>query len=230
MGEHRTDRLSEYLDGTLSEREAARVEDHLAECPACAGTLAELRQVVEAARALPDEAPVPDLWPAIEARLPARTADGVTPRVVPIGRGSDRARRRVTLSVPQLLAAGIALAVMSAGGAWVALHGGPADPATSAPVAATAPPAAGSVVLTAGWETAVAELELEFEGRRGELDAETILVVERNLAIIDQAIEQARLALEADPSSGFLNGYVAEAMRRKVDLLRQATRIHRTET
>ena len=73
-------------------------------------------------------------------------------------------------------------------------------------------------------------LEAEFELRRAVLDPATIQVVERNLAIIDGAIAESRRALEADPSSGFLNGYLAEAMRRKVDLLRQATRIQRTET
>ena len=181
--------------------------------------------MVAAARSLPADPPARDLWPAIEGRLRPRTADGVEPEVVPIG--SVRPRRRVVLSVPQLVAAGLALVLFSAGGVWMAVGGGRAPQVGAASSSASE---AGAVTFAATWETAVAELETEFAQRRAELDPETIQVVERNLALIDDAIAQARQALEADPSSGFLNGYVAEAMRRKVDLLRQATRIHRTET
>lgn len=226
MTEHWTDRLSEYLDGELPEGDARRLEDHLATCGACASTLAELEAVVLRAKALPDDPPARDHWPAIEARLSPRTAEGVSATVVPIGRPSPGLRRRVMLTVPQLAAAGIALVLFSVGGAWMALRtGGP----PTAP-AATAVESADPFAFAASWEAAVADLEAEFESRRAVLDPATIQVVERNLAIIDEAIGESRRALEADPSSGFLNGYLAEAMRRKVDLLRQATRIQRTET
>lgn len=226
MSEHWTDRLSEYLDGELTAGEARELESHLAGCAACAGTLAELRAVVEAAAMLPDEPPARDLWPGIEARLTPRTAAGVEARVVPLDAGR-RQHRRVAFTIPQLAAAGIALVVFSAAAVWLSVGGGAGSPVAQAPAPALAP--AGAVSLAASWESAVADLETEFERRRATLDPETILVVERNLALIDAAIADARQALEADPSSGFLNGYVADAMRRKVDLLRQATRIQRTD-
>ena len=47
-------------------------------------------------------------------------------------------------------------------------------------------------------------------------------VIEQNLAVIDKAIDQAQRALLADPANLYLNTHLAETMRRKLDLLRQA--------
>ena len=100
MSEHWTERLSEYLDGELAEGDARRLEGHLATCGACAATLAELEAVVGEARSLPDAPPVRDLWPAIEARLSPRTADGVSATVVPIGPRASGLRRRGKSKIP----------------------------------------------------------------------------------------------------------------------------------
>ncbi len=50
---HITDLLSSYLDGRLTARERAQVEEHLAACPACSADLESLRATVHAVRALP---------------------------------------------------------------------------------------------------------------------------------------------------------------------------------
>lgn len=229
MSMHWAGRLSDYLDGELSPEEALALELHVESCVPCAAALDEIRALIAAAAALPEHPPTHDLWPGIEARLTPRTT-GVTADVVSLD--AFRARgRRVSVTVPQLIAAGLALVVLSAGGVWLAL-GSEGRPVAGVPpesAEATAP-VQDAFAYTAAWEEAVTELQGEFELRRSELDPATIMVVERNLALIDEAIAEARQALEADPSSGFLNGYVAEAMRRKVDLLRQATRVQRTET
>ncbi|MBW3552131.1 MAG: zf-HC2 domain-containing protein [Gemmatimonadetes bacterium] len=227
---HWTDRLSDYLDGELSPEEALALELHLESCAPCAAALDEIRAVVAAAAALPEHPPTRDLWPGIEARLTPRTTEGLTADVVSLD--AFRARgRRVSVTVPQLIAAGLALVVLSAGGVWLAVGSDARAVAGMPPEAAEATaPVQSPFTYTAAWEEAVTELQGEFDLRRSELDPATIMVVERNLALIDEAIAEARQALEADPSSGFLNGYVAEAMRRKVDLLRQATRVQRTET
>jgi hypothetical protein len=60
------------------------------------------------------------------------------------------------------------------------------------------------------------------EQGRGTLDTTTVRVLERNLALIDRAIADARRALAADPSNSYLNAHLAQTMRRKIDLLRQA--------
>jgi tetratricopeptide (TPR) repeat protein len=75
----------------------------------------------------------------------------------------------------------------------------------------------------AQYDAAVADLQKALENGRGQLDASTIAVVEHNLQIIDQAINQAREALVADPANSYLSSHLVEARRRKLDLLRRAT-------
>jgi hypothetical protein len=220
MEEHWTDRLSEYLDGELSRRERAAADRHLAACPECAGVLAELRSLVATAGLLPDAAPARDLWPGIQARLAPRPVGvALAPGVNPLSSW----RRRVVVSVPQLAAAGLAVMVFSAAAAWL-VAGGSAPGGPGVPAAAVAASPHAEVVL-AGYEPAMADLESEYERRRDQLDPETILVVERNLAIIDAAIREAQEALGTDPSSGFLNAHLAETVRRRMTLLREVASI-----
>jgi anti-sigma factor RsiW len=224
---HGTERLSEYLDGGLDAAERAAVERHLDRCVECAGIVAELRAVVTEAAVLPEVPPARDLWPGIRARLAPRapgrslSTGERTPGASVISLWS---RRRLTITVPQLVAAGLAVAVLSAGGVWAALSGtrAPGGPATSL---AAAPATGPAVALLAAYEPAMSDLETEYERRRGELDLETIQVVERNLAIIDAAIREASHALAADPASGFLHTRLADAMRMRMGLLRQASSI-----
>jgi hypothetical protein len=72
------------------------------------------------------------------------------------------------------------------------------------------------------YDAAVADLEKAVKQGRGRLDENTIAIVEHNLQIIDQAIEQARQALAADPANNYLSSHLFEARRRKLDLLRRA--------
>lgn len=220
--QHDTARLSDYLDGELGPVAREELEAHLAGCPECARTLAELRAVAEEAGQLPDLPPERDLWPEIEARLTPRSgAAGAD--VVPIRRA-----RRVVMTVPQLIAAGVALILFSASGVWMAL-GGTGGPGSD-PMRAGAASAAVTTAAFTDFDATIATLEEEYRSRRDELDPATIRVVERNLAIIDQAIAEAREALAEDPSSGFLSTHLVNAMRQKMELLRQASMIAQTET
>ena len=103
-----TTRLSDYLDGELSEAERRALERHLGACPACTATVARLLQVVERARALPDRPPGADLWSGVAARI-AEPPSSAERRAV---RG-----RRWAFSLPQLAAAALAVAFTSGGGA-----------------------------------------------------------------------------------------------------------------
>ena len=208
-----TDRLSEYVDGELAAVEHSALEAHLPGCAACRATVEELRRVVARARALEDRPPRTELWPGIHARLTPGRRPAVNPRW------------RVSLSVPQLLAASIALAVLSSGGAWLALRS-PTNVVTPAPDQST--------VQNAGWslraDAAVAELEEILTTNEPRLDTATVRVVRQNLALIDRAITEARQALEADPANAYLNLHLAETMRRKLELLRRINAIAATES
>ena len=222
MHEEWTDRLSDYLDDELSPDERAAVEAHLKGCSACTAVLNELKLVVVRARTLDAPAPQADLWPAIAERL-----------------GRRPWARRMTFTVPQALAASLAIALLSGGLVWQAAgrHGHePAGRSTPAPsqeltVAPDSAPHENVAMVSfadAQYDAAVADLEKALKEGRGHLDKSTIAIVEHNLQIIDQAIEQARQALETDPANDYLSSHLVEARRRKLDLLRRATAL--TET
>jgi anti-sigma factor RsiW len=222
MSDQWINRLSEYLDGELSDGERIALEAHLQGCHECPTVLAELRQVVSRARTLKEEAPVEDLWPGIAQRIGAAAARSQTVEL------ASRRSRRWSFSLPQLAAAGLALMTVSGGAVW--LLRGPADQ-NAAPVAATVaagnPQAINAAVTPGGsaedsYATAVADLERVLANGRGQLARTTIRVIEENLAAIDRAIGQARSALKADPANLYLNTHLAETMRRKLELLRQA--------
>jgi len=210
-----TDRLSEYLDDELTSEERAEIEAHLRGCGACRSVLEELRAVQARAAALPARAPDADLWPGIEARLGSRTS------VMPF---RQRAARRFSFTVPQLVAAAAALMLVSGGGVWLSQLGGRAT--SLPPLAATDNPDTGIApvsIVDPRYDEAINDLEQALEAGRSQLDAKTVQILEANLRAIDQAIEQSRKALEADPANVYLHSHLAEARQRKLALLRRAS-------
>jgi anti-sigma factor RsiW len=208
MNDQWTDRLSEYVDGELANGERTALEAHLATCAACRATVEELRQVVARARALDNRAPKADLWPAVAKRIGA-------------GKVVDIRSRRFSFSVPQLIAASVALILLSGGGAWMALK----PPQT---VVVTPRPDSGFTVVnvsTRRADAAIADLQDVFERNKSKLDTSTVRVVQQAFTTIDRAIAEARAALEADPSDAYLNLHLADTMRRKLELLRRINAI-----
>ena len=57
----------------------------------------------------------------------------------------------------------------------------------------------------------------------GKLDPRTIKVLEQNLKLIQQATEDAKKALAADPANRELQVYFASNLQRKLDLMKRAT-------
>ena len=212
MKDQWTDRLSDYLDGELTPSERTTLEAHLASCDPCRTTLDELRRVVTNARALDDRPPTADLWPAVAARI------GLSARV--------KARpvvRRFSFTVPQLAAASVVLALLSGGGAWlIGRRGIVPTPPVLVTERAPALLNASAYPGDARFAAQVADLERAVARGRGRLDTATVRVIERNLRIIDRAIRNAQSALAADPANSYLNLHLAQEMRRKLELLRQA--------
>lgn len=217
MNDQWTDRLSEYLDDELDATERLELESHLATCDACRTTLAELRQVLGRAHALDDRQPVRDLWPGIATRIGVSTDE----------LASRRGRRRISFTVPQLVAASVALIAVSAGIARLASK--QPTPITPAPL-----PSSGAVVQAAMFgkadssaDFAVDQLRLALaDGQRtGRLSPTTVRKLEHSLAVIDSAIAEGKRALTVDPQSAYLNHHLADTMRHKLEFLREANRI-----
>lgn len=214
-----TNRLSEYLDGELDNEERVALETHLRACGHCYATLGELRQVVTHAKSLEDREPARDLWAGIRAGMtPTRGAVTGRQAVRPSG-------RRLIFSVPQLLAACLALVLLSGAGMWMALRGSRGQPSGDTASQPTPAPSEFRPVSSERWKVqsdmAIADLQDALTLNEGKLDTATVRIVRQNLAVIDRAISQAQHALKRDPGNTYLNLHLANTMRQKIDLLRR---------
>jgi anti-sigma factor RsiW len=206
-------RLSEYLDGELTPGERDAIDVHLAGCAACAAALDDLQAIAARAAALEDVPPSDALWSGIAARIARPGAASLLRRFW--------SERRVSFTVPQLAAAGLALMVLSGGLVWMARAGDPRADVT--PVSAEAPVVTPANFADAHYDAAIADLQRTLDAARSQLDPETIAVIEQNLGAIDRAIDQCRRALAADPANLYLNEHLAQSRQRKLVLLRQAS-------
>ena len=223
MTDRWTDRLSEYLDGSLTRAEREALDAHLATCLECRSVMDELRRVVDRALGLQDPPPTKDLWSGIATRI---GSSGGT-AVVSIGqaltaRTPARASRRLSFSLPQAMAAGIALIAVSSGAAWLALrsHQTPQGVEPRVPFEIQA---AWPLQVDSSVDPVVTQLRTTLNENRAQLSDSTVRILEKNLAIIDSAIAEARRALDQDPNNNYLNHHLADTMRRKADLLRRAS-------
>ena len=162
-----------------------------------------------------EDTPATDLWPGVAARIEPRTA----PR-----------RTQVSFTLPQLAMAASLLIAVASGLTWLASRQPSAPVDTQQTVVAQSESVGeveGGIVnanfADAQFDAAVTDLEQILRNERDRLDPRTVLVIERNLKTIDLAIQEARMALNDDPANAYLNSHLADARRRKLDLLRQAT-------
>jgi hypothetical protein len=223
---HWTDRLSEYLDGDLLAEEREALEEHLGTCPECTQVLAELRAVVSQAQGLKDTPPPNDLWGGIAraiASLPRedhRVID-LSPRLSSVDPLAGD--KRLRLSISQVAAASLFLIVGSATVSWslrpmVSAGGAEAEGVAAAVVQVSLPGGVGQ-----GYAEEITQLESLLSEHRDELDPNTVRILEKNLTIIDRAIDESGEALSQDPSNGYLREHLDRAVRRKVDYLRDAS-------
>ena len=132
----------------------------------------------------------------------------------------------MTDSVDVLITAERVPSYAHAGDAGADLHA--SESVVLAPVPSSPPGGAAAVNVSMrpnasqSYAAAVADLERVLAEGRGKLDSTTVKIIEKNLAAIDRAIAEAQRALDADSGNLYLNTHLAETMRRKLDLLRQA--------
>ena len=223
--------LSPYLDGELDDISRARLEAHLGECLECTRLLADLRALVAAAAEHPGRAPERDLWPSIRAQLDDRKILELHPVAALAG---PPARGR--FGWRELIAASVLMAAVGGAAGYLAFRGPGSEgrgavAADAADTAADTPvPAANVEFSEAKYDTAVRDLEDLLSAGRDRLDTATVRIVEQNLRRIDDAIAEARLAIQRDPANAYLSRQIAANMRRKLHLLRVATNAIATRT
>lgn len=157
--------------------------------------------LAEAVDSLRDRQPARDLWPEIAPRLSPRRPKG-----------------SVLLRWPTALAAGIAIAVLSAGGTTMLLRRHATVPAGAAAATSVVPVAWSSADSTL--ERAITDLERSLRATMGQLDEPARAGINRSLAVLDQAIADAAARRAATPDDPRAGRYLTSTLRKKLDVLR----------
>ena len=195
------DRIDEYVAGVLPQSDVQAIDAHVAACRECILDLEAARVVASRIDSLPrTRLPSTDLWQGIAGRI-----------------GRAGLGRWIAAPAWSLLAAAVLLSLVTGSATWVAVRR--ASP--------TATEAGGFVVAESKYHQSIADLTMLYSRSRDSLGPETRALVERNLAVIEQAIQEARAALEREPANPLLESLVLSAYQRKLDFLEQATGLNR---
>jgi hypothetical protein len=211
------DRLDDLVDAALPEEERLAVEAHLASCPGCGRQEQRLQEILAEARELRRErTPSRDLWPEIAREIGAGnlvSGEFARPK-------ASRWWMPALATAAAVLAVATTVAMLREGGMPFAVPG--AETATAIPVSR------GQVELLdaeQGYARAAAELLAALAERGDSLSPETRASVDRNLAMIDQALKEIRDALEKEPGNRDLTRMLASTHRKKVDVLRRVVKL-----
>ncbi len=203
--------LDAMVDDELGPEEAAHVEEHLRLCPACRVELDGLRAVKQAAASLPRELkPRRDLWEGIENRL--QVQQKTRPRLNP-----------AVIAVAATIVVAVALAFLLAPDRSSAPTIG-GDTMNSA-IAHASFESTSYENVRAEYEQARHDLLEVIEARRHHLAPETLVVIEHNMELIDQAIVDIEQALAESPQESRLDRQLQLAYQQQINLLRWAARL-----
>jgi anti-sigma factor RsiW len=213
--------VADFVDGSLDAAVERSVERHLEGCPSCRALVDDLRTVRAAAFTLERLDPPPELLGRIQARIGTE------------GTGSGRVlpwpNTREAWAV--WLAAAAALLLTTAIGIVPLLRQG-----GDAPQASSGAPAANDTTLIdsveadlqaaeSHYQKAIVGLEQIARSDTSELDPQVAAVLQKNLQVVDLAIDESRAALKAEPSNAPVQQGLFEAMRTKVALLQQTVEL-----
>lgn len=217
------ERLDDYVDGELSERDWQAVEDHLQTCLSCNRTLKQLRSLIERAGQLPLEIePETALWPRIEAQIASPAAAGVT---------NDDGRRDSSWWSARwrsLAAAAVLLLAISVPFVFRQLDRNPVSRPQLTELEQPAIPGEQVAVLARSEDGVLlprTDLLETLEMQRGILPIETLSAFEENARLIDQAIAEVRTALDESPGDRRLELQLAARYKQEVALLKRINRV-----
>lgn len=231
---HPDELLSLYVDGELEGQERHEVEDHLRECAECRDVVEDLEEVVARMEDLPGREPPRNYWPDIARAVGTEGAASQRPSsgenengpVIPLFQKEWRFR------LPRLAAAAALVAALGAGVTWSIIRSGAGD-SGRVRVAATDSPAATSsgesssvrfAALGAGTES-VDRLEEQYREAREELDPSTRRMFDRNLELINRALEQARQELAEHPNNAYVQQHLTKIVSQKARYLAMALQL-----
>jgi hypothetical protein len=217
--------LNDFIDGTLGAAERLEVEQHLAGCAVCRQTVDDLREMLRAIGEMePREAPV-RAWSRLERaiKMERENAGAAGARGIASFEDAHHHGSRPALSpwMPWLAAAAALMLAVTIGMRYM--------PARHVDIAQEkAPAAAGEAAMSvetelrqaeAHYENAIKGLEAIANSEQSELDPRTAATLQKNLAVIDQAISESRAAVRAQPASEPAQQSLIDGFKTKIGLL-----------
>jgi hypothetical protein len=222
------DRLSDYLDGTLTPDEHSACEAWLASSAEGQELLQELRRVVAKAKTLPNVAVPEGVWAGISAGIMSSAKDAAVLPLEHTRRLAPSASRRMQFSPLQLamaaaiiLAMGIGFGLKIRTGQQIEYASRPRNGGGVTTGVRVVPVKQLAQHADASYDKAVAELQIILDQNRSTMDTATVRVLESSLARINDALDEAQKALASDPHNSYLNDHLGRIKRKKLDLLRQ---------
>ncbi|MBX7222480.1 MAG: zf-HC2 domain-containing protein [Blastocatellia bacterium] len=225
--------LSDYLDGEVEAACAFEIEQHLSQCAACRTLHAELCQLVEAGQML-----IPQMGG------PSLTTHKVPPQKLATATVSSWSETwvhsflnryvEIRLTMPQFLAAvGLSLGIVTAIG-WTLVQNSyqpgsvlshmtsvSKDTGSQAKMVAFDPPAAPAQVERAVLIESIGRLTKSLDRRKMNWNPQIRRVFERNMAIIDQSLEECAAVLQENPHDAETEEMLLAAYREKLRLLQE---------
>jgi anti-sigma factor RsiW len=181
--------IGDYVDEALDSGRRAEVEQHLASCAQCRTLVADLTEIRRVAASLEQREPPARAWQRIDRAIQLEPTRG--------------ARWRSPLI---WLAAAAALAVSTYVGVRYGRQPAPAGSMHRGATAGAATMSAEAVeaelrAAESHYEKAFQGLEQIAKSEQNALDPKTAATLQKNLAVIDQAISESREAVRAQPTS-----------------------------
>ena len=230
--------LNDYVDGSLGPIERSGVDQHLSACASCRQIVEDLRGILRTAGDLELREPPVRAWSRLERAITMEPGLGNAARGVEPHAGIDQMWRRrfrpatAGLQAPRhnmliRLAAAAALVLATAVGVRYAPAGHTGTPQAAPPGAnasITVGEAAQSIETElrqaeAHYEKAIKGLEVIANSEQSELDPRTAATLQKNLAVIDQAISESRAAVHSQPASEPAQQSLIEGFKTKIGLL-----------
>src|SRR5262245_1466664 len=228
--------LNAYADGSLTAGEAADIEQHLGACLSCRQLVDELREILRATSDLDLREPPVRVWPRIERAIQLERQEGARRSQPDDADTSARLKGTRVLGAatmrPRVVFGGLAAAaalvlatlvgLRSLPGRHVDTTGSRSTVESSAQASANAAAQAVESELRqaeAHYENAIKGLEQIANAEQGALDPRTAATLQKNLAVIDQAISESRAALRSQPASEPAQASLIENFKTKIALL-----------
>jgi hypothetical protein len=228
--------LNAFVDLALAGAEQADVERHLAACERCRTLVGDLREIRRAAGALGPIEPPAAAWSRIDASIRAEDDARLKP-----SRSTEPPEREGFAVPPEregfaratvgwlVLAATLILATV------IGLRLGPLAPSRpTAPTTTEAPAAAGTDAANTStaesvesemrqaedhYDKAIKGLEQIAQEGEGEIDPAMAATLKKNLATVDQAIDESRAAVRSEPTSEPARNSLLDNFATKITLL-----------